>query len=394
MELAEQRRARYVVLADRVARLYAPVVHGCWPWSTFLGWLAPRRPGLAAGPADRHRGPDHHLPLRPGPGGAGGPGDRQRPPDAQRHPAEVGLDGAGTPGAGRHHRLRQDRHPDPGPAEPDPTRTARRRGPGLRPAWPRPAAIRWPARCAPLRAAPAGRRTVEEHPGCGPRCWRPGRASSAWAAGAGAASETGETRDGRTGGLWLAGRDRDPLRFAFIRPAALDAAEVVAALRRGLRDRTAVRRPQRHASPRLPEALGIEPGAPPARRPRSAARLEELEREGRRVADGRRRPQRRAGAGRGLVSLSPSSAIDISQTAADAVFQGERLAPVLELLDGRAARRAPGQAELRARLRLQRHRRAPGGARPRHAPDRRDLHVGLVAAGDRQRAAAGPRRCR
>jgi Cu2+-exporting ATPase len=39
-------------------------------------------------------------------------------------------------------------------------------------------------------------------------------------------------------------------------------------------------------------------------------------------------------------SLSPSTAADISQTAADAVFQGERLAPVLEVLAvARAARR-------------------------------------------------------
>jgi len=33
-----------------------------------------------------------------------------------------------------------------------------------------------------------------------------------------------------------------------------------------------------------------------------------------------------------LVSLSPSSAIDISQTAADAVFQGRRLGPVVEII--------------------------------------------------------------
>ena len=32
------------------------------------------------------------------------------------------------------------------------------------------------------------------------------------------------------------------------------------------------------------------------------------------------------------VSVSPSSAVDISQMAADVVFQGRRLAPVLELL--------------------------------------------------------------
>ena len=38
------------------------------------------------------------------------------------------------------------------------------------------------------------------------------------------------------------------------------------------------------------------------------------------------------------VSMSPSSAIDLSQNAADAVFQGERLRPVVEILD--VARRA------------------------------------------------------
>jgi Cu2+-exporting ATPase len=40
------------------------------------------------------------------------------------------------------------------------------------------------------------------------------------------------------------------------------------------------------------------------------------------------------------VSLSPASAVDISQNAADAVFQGDRLAPVVEVLQvaGRADR--------------------------------------------------------
>jgi Cu2+-exporting ATPase len=38
------------------------------------------------------------------------------------------------------------------------------------------------------------------------------------------------------------------------------------------------------------------------------------------------------------VSLSPASAVDLAQNAADAVFQGARLRPVLELLE--VARRA------------------------------------------------------
>ena len=38
LEVAEQRRARFVALADRVARLYAPVVH-VLALVTFLGWL-------------------------------------------------------------------------------------------------------------------------------------------------------------------------------------------------------------------------------------------------------------------------------------------------------------------------------------------------------------------
>ena len=50
MELAEQRRARYVVLADRVARLYAPAVHGL-ALATFLGWLLIMGGAVAAGVA-------------------------------------------------------------------------------------------------------------------------------------------------------------------------------------------------------------------------------------------------------------------------------------------------------------------------------------------------------
>ncbi len=87
-------------------------------------------------------------------------------------------------------------------------------------------------------------------------------------------------------------------------------------------------------------------------------------------------------------SLSPSTAVDISQTAADAVFQGDCLAPVLEVLAvAHAARRMALQnfavaVGYNAGVRAARH----GG--PRHAAAGRGRHVGLLHRGDGQRRQA------
>ena len=87
-------------------------------------------------------------------------------------------------------------------------------------------------------------------------------------------------------------------------------------------------------------------------------------------------------------SLSPSTAADISQTAADAVFQGERLAPVLETLAvARAARRMALQ-NFAIAIGYNAGVRAAGHGGAGHAAAGRDRHVGLLDRRHRQRGAA------
>src|SRR5690606_30995119 len=88
------------------------------------------------------------------------------------------------------------------------------------------------------------------------------------------------------------------------------------------------------------DALGIAEWRAGCTPEAKTARLKELERQGRRVlmvGDGLNDAPALAAA---PVSLSPASAADISRTAADVVFQGDLLAPVIDLLgDARAADR-------------------------------------------------------
>jgi Cu2+-exporting ATPase len=140
--------------------------------------------------------------------------------------------------------------------------------------------------------------------------------------------------------LWFARPGRSPMRFAFADQLRGDALAVVAGLQaRGL----AVELLSGDRAPivaALARALGIDhwrAGCAPAGK---AAHLEALATAGRRVlmvGDGLNDAPALAAA---HVSLSPSAAVDISRSAADAIFQGDRLQPVAELLAvaGRADR--------------------------------------------------------
>lgn len=132
--------------------------------------------------------------------------------------------------------------------------------------------------------------------------------------------------------LWLARPCRPPVRFAFFDTLRDDAAQVVTELREmGLAvELLSGDRPGPVA--KAAQTLGItewQAGCAPADK---CARLAQLAAEGRKVlmiGDGLNDAPALAAA---HVSMSPSTAVDVSQTAADVVFQGARLSPVIEAL--------------------------------------------------------------
>ncbi|MFO1038772.1 MAG: heavy metal translocating P-type ATPase [Geminicoccaceae bacterium] len=327
MELAEQRRGRFVTIADRVARAYAPVVHTL-ALTTFLVWLfaigaawqtallyaisvliitCPCALGLAV-PAVQVLA-SGRLMRR---------GVLLKSATALERFAAADMvvfdkTGTLTEGALRLSGTLPERDALVAAAE-------------LAKASRHPLARAVAGACPEARA----RFDVEEVPGCGLR----------------APAEGGEIRLGRRGWaadvpedvsagaeLWLSRPGRDPVRFAFADRLRPDAVETVAELkRRGFAvallsgDRTATVRT-------VAEEIGIEDWAAEQRPGDKTARLEAWRAEGRHVmmvGDGLNDAPALAAAS---VSLSPSTAVDISQTAADAVFQGRNLAPILEVID-------------------------------------------------------------
>ena len=336
METAEQGRARYVAIADRAARLYVPIVHGA-AFATFVGWwlagldwqtalldavavlivTCPCALGIAV-PAVQVVA-SGRLFRR---------GVLLKSATALERLAEVDcvvFDKTGTLTRGRPTLLEDAARP----AE------ALALAAGIA------RSSRHPLARALVRAAPeaAAIADVAEHPGQGLAATIDGRevrlGSAAWCGGGDDGRDDAAADEAE---IWLGGDGRTPLRFGFSDALRPDALAIVDALKRSGRrivllsgDRTPVVRALAHR-------LGIAEWSARCLPAQKLARLAALARDGHRVlmvGDGLNDAPALAGA---HASMSPASAADVSQTAADAVFQGDALAPVLETL--RTARRA------------------------------------------------------
>jgi P-type Cu2+ transporter len=324
MEAAEQGRARLVALADRVARLYAPVVHGL-ALATFAAWIfiapwqqallnavalliitCPCALGLAV-PAVQVIA-SGRLMRR---------GILLKSATALERLAEIDtvvFDKTGTLTLGRL-ELRA----------PPPDAAALRLAAGLA------AASRHPLSQALRRAAPEAPALsqVSEHPG----------------AGLVGQSEEGELRlgsrafcavtteaDDGSPELWLARPGKAPVRFVFGDTLRPDAAAVIAALKRSGKRITLLSGDRAPAVAGTAAALGIADWRAGLKPGEKAAILADLEARGRKtlmVGDGLNDAPALAEA---CCSISPATAADVSQTAADIVFQGSSLSAVTEVL--------------------------------------------------------------
>jgi Cu2+-exporting ATPase len=325
IEAAESRKARFVALADRVARRYAPAVHIAAS-ATFLWWWlvvgAPFGQSLLtacavliitcpcalalAVPAVQVIATSFLFRA----------GVLLKSPTALERLAEVDtvvFDKTGTL------------------TEPMPALVASPGPEPLRRAAALAAASRHPLARALLAAAGAvpASEGVREHPGQGLSLPTPDGeirlGSRAFAGGIAAPDEDGPE-------LWLSGPGQAPVRFGFAERLRGDAAATVAKLRgMGLQIHLASG-DRAEAVARVADALAVQNGQSDCRPADKVALVERLRAEGRHVlmvGDGLNDGPCLAAAS---VSISPSTAADISQTVSDVVFQGDKLAPVVTVL--------------------------------------------------------------
>jgi Cu2+-exporting ATPase len=334
MEVAEQGRARYVALADRVARSYVPVVH-LLALATFLGWLvlmdAPWQVALLIAAAVLIVTCPCALALAVPVVQVVATGRLLRRGILVKSPTalerlttvdHVVFDKTGTLTEGRPDLTREGASW----TEADLAAAA-----GLA------RASHHPLARALARAAGEGPALsdVTEHPGLGLS-----RSTPAGEERLGSRAFCGLPEDGAGSGpeMWLTRPGHPTARFAFADTIRADAAEVIADLKaRGLTVEllSGDREP---AVAELARRVNLDDWRAGQKPQDKVARLNALAREGRKVVmvgDGLNDAPALAAA---LVSLSPATAVDVTQTAADVVFQGARLAPILEVLT--VARRA------------------------------------------------------
>jgi len=325
MEAAEQGRAKYVALADRVARYYAPVVHGL-ALITFIGWLllsdiawqtallnaiavliitcpcalalaVPVVQVIASGRLMRQG-----ILLKTG--------------TALERLAEgnvVVFDKTGTLTEGRPELINAADY-----SEQD-----------LKDAGALAAASKHPLAKALLRAIPQATpgQGVREYPGQGMSLEGPQGemrlGSREWC-------KIDNQADASGPEIWLARPNREPIRFVFEDRLRSDAGKVVATLKDKGYDRILLSGDREAVVRQVAEELGIKDWQAHCTPADKRQRLDALSAKGRKVVmvgDGLNDAPALAAA---HASLSPSTAVDVSQTAADVVFQGRKLSPVLE----------------------------------------------------------------
>jgi P-type Cu2+ transporter len=338
MENAEQGRDRYVRLADRVARRYAPAVH-ILAAGTLVGWLAfssipwqgallhaiavliitcPCALGLAV-PAVQITAVGRLMKR----------GVLVKAADALERLAAVDtlvFDKTGTLTSGRPELQNRQQIP----------------AADLALAAAIAASSRHPLARALCRAAGPQQAiagvAVTEHPGDGLEAVVAGETLRLGRRGWCGIAEMDSSTEAAAMELWLTGPGHTSRRFTFRDAPRSDAAVVIASLQRdGYKvellsgDRNAV-------VADLATQLGIEVWRGDCRPADKIARLGELAAQGRRTAmigDGLNDAPALASA---FASLSPTEAADVSQVAADIIFQGDKLAPLVETLS--TARRA------------------------------------------------------
>ena len=329
MQAAEQGRGRYVRLADRAARIYAPGVHILGA-VTFIGWMlagagweqaltyaiavliitCPCALALAV--------PAVHVAAT---GRLFAKGVIVKAPDALERLAEtdaIVLDKTGTLTFG-----------EPRLLDPETLDTAVLAQAASLAAHSRHPYSKAIVRCAQARGlVPSPRSSVREIPGSGLIA-----ETSAGEERLGSAAWVGANSDAtQAATLWYRKGQAAPVPFRFEDALRPDAREVVTALRGAGYSIEIVSGDRPQAVAAAAAAAGIAAWAGSVRPDGKIARLRELSAAGHKVlmiGDGLNDAPALAA---GHASLSPSSAADISQTAADAIFQGERLTPILETI--------------------------------------------------------------